>query len=444
MTEPLEIVNALYSGFLERGLRYFFPDSRVELTGASAEARPSLEFECRPDGTVVLDWMGRRYAVHPRPAPLSENQMRLIGAMGAVLSARYRSIFAGSSPGITARLFEGLTEDRYVSAFLDHFPYLDENALPTERDVVADALEVLRETSLITYENRRVSTGVLLLGAGRHPHHPARPRPEGAIPYTNALVAIKSFHRLCDGLRTVFLVDQDGFLIDLVDITDWTNADAAVRLPAPTSARYHPHALSTMEGGNICLVLTPNGEIKVFAGGAQVFNFMEGRWRLTDAAEKYHVWHRAVGNVPLAERLFTTALNLAEQRRGGLFVVLHGPESALELVSPADLLDGDSPADETAKPLIHYLLRGKRVLELAPSILESIARMDGGIVLDSGSNLLAFGAILHTGGPPAPPQAIEGGRTTAAVAASRFGKVLKISEDGLVSFYSGGAAVWEI
>jgi hypothetical protein len=29
-------------------------------------------------------------------------------------------------------------------------------------------------------------------------------------------------------------------------------------------------------GGNICLVLTPNGEMKIFAGGVQVFHFLEG------------------------------------------------------------------------------------------------------------------------------------------------------------------------
>jgi len=41
-------------------------------------------------------------------------------------------------------------------------------------------------------------------------------------------------------------------------------------------------------------------------------------------------------------------------------------------------------------------------------------------------------------------QLVEGGRTTAAVAASRFGNVLKTSEDGLVAFYQNGQKVWEM
>ena len=36
----------------------------------------------------------------------------------------------------------------------------------------------------------------------------------------------------------------------------------------------------------------------------------------------------------------------------------------------------------------------------------------------------------------------EGGRTTAALAASHFGNVLMVSEDGMVSFFRGGHCVW--
>ena len=41
------------------------------------------------------------------------------------------------------------------------------------------------------------------------------------------------------------------------------------------------------------------------------------------------------------------------------------------------------------------------------------------------------------------PVIVEGARTTAAMAASRFGPVLKVSEDGLMSFYDG-TKVWDI
>jgi hypothetical protein len=198
------------------------------------------------------------------------------------------------------------------------------------------------------------------------------------------------------------------------------------------------------------MVLTPNGEIKVMAHGTQIFNFLGGRWRLTDTVHKFDLWREHLGNRALAERLFTAALNLAEDRRGGLFVVLDDPRLAQHFVPIGELLDAPQlpkvdPQDFGTKDQIHYLLRHKQVLGMAPALLETIARMDGSLVMDRDSNLLAFGAILRNtrmGG--ADDQILEGGRTTAAVAASRFGNVLKISEDGFVSYYREGALVWEM
>ena len=441
MPETLEFVHALYRDFFVRGVRYFFPDARLHENGAAAEVAASLNFFSLTDGTLHLDWLGTQYHLVSQDNVFSEDELRLLGAIGGVLSARYRGIFSPGSSPYASHLFEGLAEDRYVSAFLDHYPYFDGDGLPTERDVVADAISVLRHSSLITYENRRISTGVILVGAADDPFHLIPELPAGAQPYTSALVSIKSFHRLCDGLNTVFLVDRKGMLLDLVDIEQFAQACCGAVLPAPSAARYRAHSLATLNGGHLCLVLTPNGEIKVFGGGVQIFHFLEGRWRLTDLPEKYHEFRRSVGDGRLAERLFTVALNLAENRRGGLFVVLDDRKAAEHLVAPGDLLE-DTLAEGSSKSQIHYLLCRKRAMELEPSVLQSIARVDGGIVMDRDGCLLAFGAILRSGGEPMVAQ--DGGRTTAAVHASRHGLALKISEDGIVSFYRAGNRVWEI
>lgn len=441
MPETLDFVHALYRDFFARGVHYFFPDARLYETGAASEIVPALNFLSLTDGSLRLEWLGAQYHLISPDNVFTEDELRLLGAMGGVLSARYRGIFSPGSSTFAPHLFEGLFEDRYVSAFLDHFPYFDGDGVPAERDVVADAISVLRQSSLITYENRRISTGVILIGAGSDPYHAMPQLPEGAQPYTSALVSIKSFHRLCDGLNTVFLVDRKGMLLDLVDIEQFAEACCGAAIPAPSAARYRAHSLVTLKGGHLCLVLTPNGEIKVFGGGVQIFHFLEGRWRLTDLVQKYHEFHRTVGDARLAERLFTVALNLAENRRGGLFVVLDDPEAAGHLVAPGDLLE-ETLAEGTTKSQIHYLLCRKRAMELEPSVLQSIARVDGGIVMDREGCLLAFGAILRSAGEPMVAQ--EGGRTTAAVHASRYGLALKISEDGIVSFYRAGNCVWEI
>ena len=457
MTSAINVFHVLYHEFFERGLRYFLPTARIEITGV-AVSHTSLNLVSRTDGKLLLSWFGQEYLVeHPR-GTFTENEIRVIVAVGSVLAARFRSFFNTTTAAATLALFRGLPEDRYISAFLDPLVYLDDNAVPSRNDYIADAIEVLRESSLLTFENRRISTGALLFGAGPKRsadvcHKPPVASAE-AIPYTSQLTSIQSFHRLCDGIHTLFLVNRGGLLVDLVDVRDWTCMFKEADLPAPTANLYRAHCLATLHGGHICMVLTPNGEIKVMAHGTQVFNFLGGRWRLTDTVHKFELWKENLGNGPLAERLFAAALNLAEDRRGGLFVVLDDPQLAQHFVPIGELLDApqlprvDPQAgaqDSGSKDQIHYLLRHKQVLGMAPALLETIARMDGSLVMDRESSLLAFGAILrNTGMAGSDDQILEGGRTTAAVGASRFGNVLKISEDGLVSHYRGGALVWEL
>ncbi len=78
-------------------------------------------------------------------------------------------------------------------------------------------------------------------------------------------------------------------------------------------------------------------------------------------------------------------------------------------------------------------------------MLESIAQIDGSVVLDRDSMLLAFGAILRHRSPADENEEIgEGGRTAAAIGASQFGDVLMVSEGGQLSFYQRGHCVWTL
>jgi len=102
------------------------------------------------------------------------------------------------------------------------------------------------------------------------------------------------------------------------------------------------------------------------------------------------------------------------------------------------------PAKSGSKNQLHYLLRSQRVTELSQPVLETIARIDGGIVLDRQGDLLAFGAILrHSPVVAMPDEVTEGSRSAAAIAASQLGNVLKVSEDGRLSFYKDGHCVWD-
>jgi DNA integrity scanning protein DisA with diadenylate cyclase activity len=441
-----QILDTVFRQLLKQGLEHFMPPAQVELLGPVVDT-DDLVVACHDSerGVIEFDWLGYRYRVS-RPAGFTDDQIRMVKSVGRVLSIRYRLALHPVLAAESAHLFRGLPEDRYVSAFLDSSAYRDLEEAASRPDRIAGAIEVLRLSAMTTDENRRISTGVILFGSQPDACHELPSLPEGALPYSSDLTSTRSFYRLSDGLKTVALVNREGLLVELVDIAEWARPFRDFELPAPVAARYEFHSRATLCGGHICMILTAYGEIKVFAGGAQVFTFRDGRWHFANTAECYRLWSEAIRNESAAQRLFAVALDLAEDRRGALFVVLDDASLVDQLISAEDLLrtDPSQDGDESlVKRRFHYLLRDQDALRLSPSVLESVARIDGAIVLDQDANLLSFGAILQNSIAGASVLG-EGSRTAAAVAASHFGAVLKVSEDGMVSYFRGRRCLWEL
>jgi DNA integrity scanning protein DisA with diadenylate cyclase activity len=256
------------------------------------------------------------------------------------------------------------------------------------------------------------------------------------------------------------VVDRQGDLCRAVDIARWADrAQGSERPSSPCPRAYRDHARATLDGGHVCLVLTPSQEIKVFAGGDLTFSFSDARWRLLDIPTKFATWCKAVGTTScrdLAARVFQAALNLGEDRKGALFVVLRDPAASVtQLIAPTDRIDEEVAVDDPedpdnlsprlAKRSLHHVVRGRGLTEIDPTVLEALAGIDGAVVTDRDGRLLTFGAILRI----APEtlkvaRAVEGARTLAALAASLHGPTLKVSEDGFLTMFLGGRRVWEL
>ena len=450
---PTLAVGAAYDSLLQSALRQFFERATLdtEMTpSVSSDGRLAIEPSANP-AALIVRWFGTRYTLRvPGRWVFTAHEVRLAQAIGAVLAARFSAIL---NPRIIAErgdLFRGAIEDRYVGAFLDPRGYAIETR-EARADRVASIIELLRVAALSSYENRPISTGVLLLGTSEDPCRPGAPLPAKAPAYTQSLTTIKSFFRLADGMRTVFLANSEGRLLDLIDIERWGNqACRNQTLQVPCAKAFQPHARATLQHGHICAVLSPSREIKVFAEGAELFTFRGAGWHLLDLQAKYRLWAEAVGDDALAMRIFQTALDLADAREGALFVVARDATTAVsQLVAPADRLDsshdGASDRNTPSRRDLLYLLEGRSITDLDPNVLAALASLDGAIVMDRAGRLLAAGAILRH---PATAElegssAVEGARTTAALAASRFGPVLKVSEDGIITFFDG-ERVWDI
>jgi hypothetical protein len=445
-------VGARYDNLLQSALRQFFERAAMDAQqtpALSPDTRLAIEPSANP-AALIIRWFGTRYTLRVPPRwPFTAHEVRLAQSIGEVLAARYHAIL---NPRIIAErgdLFRGVIEDRYVGAFLDRKSYTIE-AREARADRIASVIELLRVAALSSYENHPISTGVLLLGTPDDPCRPGRLPTATAPSYSRQLTAIKSFHRLADGVNTVFLANNEGKLLDVVDVDRWaTKACKNLNLQVPCAKAFQAHARATLTKGHVCAVLSPSREIKVFAEGAEIFAFRGAAWHLLDLQAKYRLWADAVGDDALAMRLFQTALDLADAREGALFLVARDPEAAItSLVAPADRLDvpiAEVPGMQPSRRDLLHLLEGRSVTDLDPSVLAALASLDGATVLDRGSRLLAAGAILRHG-PVEDTRSggvVEGARSTAALAASRFGPVLKVSEDGIITFYDG-ERVWDI
>lgn len=455
-------VTDLFVGVFRRDVLAFYPQGRFEPLSdepscANLKAGPHFQLieGAGPGGDGdEIELFGLRYAIGPRGGGrFSAHDRRMVRAIGAVLDLRYHHLFQiAQTPRL--ELYRGGSEDHYIAAFVEPTAYAPSASRPSR---IASTIQTLRTTALSTYENRRVSTGALLIGHGAHRLPATSP---DALEYGVELTSLKSIHRLCDGERTLFLVDRDGKLAEIIDVQRWAEEHAGVfksedDVPCARSYTAHARATAADGPGHVCLVLSPNQEIKLFAGGVQAFSFAHGRWRLLDPASKYAIWQSAVANNRVARVLYQTALDLAESRHGGLFVVVNDPREAVgRLIAPYDLLDQEppcgppvelTPGDPLAKRALHYLARGRDVAALDPSVLEALAGLDGALATDRAGRLLAFGAILRHDAAMLPgPFTAEGARTTAALVASRFGAVLKVSEDGVVSCFLNGGRVWDL
>jgi hypothetical protein len=448
----------LYQSLLRRTLEHFFPDSLLETLGDRSvidwDGSPGdTTFEIRDDDDglgLEIEWLGTRLSFRPQsPVPLLPLERRLLDAVVGALDLRLRGLF---DLELTNRLerFQYLNEDLIIADFLHPVcPYR-----------IPAALEALRVAALSTYENRRVATGALLLGTDFDPAQPDRSNTEGAPRFNSRLTAIKGFHRLCDGMQTVFLVDRQGSLFRMVDIASWAkDVQGSDPLEHPCPRPFVGHARATRSGGHVCLVLTPSQEIKVFAGGIMLFSLSDARWRLLDIPSKFATWREAVGFTSppdMALWLFQAALNLSQARIGALLVVARDPARAIkELIAPADRITEEVAVDDPqdpenlsphlAKRALHHAVRGSTLCDLEPAVLESIASLDGAVVIDQIGRLLTFGAILRI----APEtlelvRSVQGARTLAALAASQYGPVLKVSEDGYISMFLKGRRVWEL
>src|SRR6185295_13673443 len=170
---PALALGAFFDSVLQAALRQFFRRAVLEIEPGKSprpDRPPAIEAIVDPS-TLRISWAGTTYMLRmPGRVTFTSHQVRMARAIVAVVGARYRAVLDPELAAERGELFRGPIEDRYVGAFFDERPYTTTDAGGVDR--IASIIEMLRGAALSSYENRPISTGVLLLGGEFDPCRP--------------------------------------------------------------------------------------------------------------------------------------------------------------------------------------------------------------------------------------------------------------------------------
>lgn len=291
-----------------------------------------------------------------------------------------------------------------------------------QAEKISSCIKSLRLMSRETYENQRLSYGLVL--------RKKKMRAATAAPEFGN----KRFKRLTDGLLTALALDCEGKIMELLSLDPDGGKEISKRVRpwwlsalADTSAR---------EDG-IGIALTRNGDVLIVYQQELLLSQRSGEWRIwrhNDIISIIQNSWRPQGSRGdldrIIEKLYMVALDLSFRGSGGLLVVVESQERVLKLVnSKSDQIGADSRSE--AEKALDESVSSKSVLEIDRRVLGDLACLDGAVVVDRNGRIFAYGAMVRS------KKGIDeqGSRTRAAIGASEFGLAIKISMDGEIAFY---------
>jgi len=187
--------------------------------------------------------------------------------------------------------------------------------------------------------------------------------------------------------------------------------------------------------GAFAITVNEVSEIEVLISPAKLLIRRKGVWAIFDPDIFRSFLAGSIDNEAMDD-LIWTIYAVSKLRHGTVILIHAGTPRHL-----ATLKKGSVGGDDPIGRLLISQVRGQTIAELKQSgILLRILSSDGMTVLDNRGKLLEAGFIIDTS--HAREMVTGGGRTTAAIAASFSGKVVKVSQDGPIELYQDGKLVY--
>ena len=317
--------------------------------------------------------------------------------------------------------------------------------------VMLGLISALTRWSNRTYEGKAVDFGIIL--------NLSETDTEKKLHFSN-IISTDFFALLSDGKHSFVEFNKDGYLTGYVSLEKVRNYSTTAPNDYNSVARY-------CNDRKVGMVLTESGDLLIFKNRTLMFAKRRGKWNIYSHEEVIQLLsYRSTHSLREVRRaVYLTSLDCSFKYSGGIIVYLKRDmvEQALTHINANDIVEEKyynikkeqqleeadkifnlNNAEEIRKLYsddfenflsknccfksicLNQIIQGKKFHELSRKFRQEIVAMDGATIVDFDGSIIAAGAILKIEAG----SISGGGRKAAAMALSKYGVAIKISQDG--------------
>jgi hypothetical protein len=303
---------------------------------------------------------------------------------------------------------------------------------------IQQLIQLLKNLSYQRYEGKPATSGFLvhrttlsalreLISERQHSLIPLQPHQEISATFFDNPIT----YRFIDGVSLFFVANIQMQVTGVLR----TGSPVAVTDVERLTQREIFSLVRRAGTGAFAVTVNEASEIEVLVSPAKILLRRKGQWGVFDP-DVFRSFLAAIIDAPAADDLLWTVYALSKSRHGTVILIHEGTPQEL-----AALKKGSVGGDDPVGRLLIDRLKGRTLSELKQGGgLLRILSSDGMTVFSRSGELLETGFIIDTS--HAREVVTGGGRTTAASAASFFGKVIKVSQDGPVELYHDGRRIY--
>jgi hypothetical protein len=238
-------------------------------------------------------------------------------------------------------------------------------------------------------------------------------------------------YRIVNGMGAFYACNISMQATGMIKFMNYGNRDAVERL----SLRDTLSLLTKAGEGAFAVAITHTSELEVLTCPDNIFVWRKGSWNLFDP-DIYRFFLAGHLDKKEMEALIMAVYSLSKLRLGTIILIADE-----NILASGELQKGTAGGKGILSQLIISFFKGKAITSLKHSgELISILSSDGMTLFNKNGELVDTGIIINTCTTPC--LVTGGGRTTAATAASLYGKVIKVSEDGPIELYENGNCIY--